>query len=196
MIQLDVVHTVVQRMTFISLIQSDDYAGDDLSTRLLQQGAQYFSAVEGDSDTEEERSTLRADRYMLDADQPKLALAEDSVRPSPATEKQPPPQADEYHGKKLLCVCDCREDHQIYPMQAINIAMATSIHRQPQKGHLFFKEKMKKVQRAVLCSEFYINHISRQHVQYIISIVMVFLCLFFMLFCVCVCVCSSIDSLL
>ena len=75
--------------------------GNDLSSRLIQQGAQYFSANEGETDSEEdeERSTLRAEQYVTDPDQPKLALAEDSINPPPITEKHPPPQNEEHRGK-------------------------------------------------------------------------------------------------
>lgn len=81
-------------------LKSAEYNGDDLSSRLLHQGAQYFSATEGDSDSDiDDRGTLRADQYVDDPDQPKLALAEDSVQP--AGEKRPPPQDDEYRGKRV-----------------------------------------------------------------------------------------------
>lgn len=83
-------------------LKSAEYNGDDLSSRLLHQGAQYFSATEGDSDSDsdiDDRGTLRADQYVNDPDQPKLALAEDSVQP--ASEKRPPPQDDEYRGKRV-----------------------------------------------------------------------------------------------
>ena len=80
-------------------LQSAD-GGEDLSSRLLQQGAQYFSATEGDSDNDDgDRVTLQADQYVTDPDQPKLALAEDSIQPAPANEKQPPPLGDEYRGR-------------------------------------------------------------------------------------------------
>lgn len=72
-----------------------------MSSRLIQQGAEYFSAQEGDSSSQsdDERSTLRADGYVMDPDQPKLALVEDSVHPLPVAEKHPPPQNEEYRGK-------------------------------------------------------------------------------------------------
>lgn len=90
-------------LPFYWSIQSAEYNGDDLSSRLLHQGAQYFSATEGDSDSDaDDRGTLRADQYVGDPDQPKLALAEDSIPPGPpASEKQPPPQDDEYRGKRV-----------------------------------------------------------------------------------------------
>lgn len=59
-----------------------------------------MSAVEGGSDSDiDERSTLRADRYIVDPDQPKLALAEESFRP---TSVEPPPPGEEYHGELLF----------------------------------------------------------------------------------------------
>ena len=85
----------------MNTLQSSARGGDDLSSRLIQQGAQYFSANEGDTESEEdeERSTLRADQYVTDPDQPKLALAEDSVHPPPLTDKHPPAQSEEFRGK-------------------------------------------------------------------------------------------------
>ena len=90
------------------IIQAAEHAGDDLSSRLVKQGAQYFSANEGESDSDaDDRSTLQPDHYVVDPDQPKLALAEESVQPSPAIEKHPPSPREEYRGiyiYKKICV--------------------------------------------------------------------------------------------
>lgn len=83
-------------------IQAAEYAGDDLSSRLVIQGAQYFSANENESDSDsDDRGTLRPVSYVVDPDQPKLALAEDSVQPSPVIEKHPPLSGEEYHGTHI-----------------------------------------------------------------------------------------------
>ena len=80
-------------------IQAAEYAGDDLSSRLGKQGVQYFSANEGESDSDvDDRSTLQPDHYIVDPGQPKLALAEESVQPSPMIEKHPPSPGEEHHG--------------------------------------------------------------------------------------------------